>query len=160
MAERIQALFERDSSYDFQHRVVRPSGEVRHVREHGRVVRDEAGAPLRVIGTVWDVTSEVAMQRQRDEAVKALADSEERHRLLAQNAWDVVWAMGLDGSIIFISPSVERVRGLTPAEAVAQSLDEIHPPESAARVTQYFMDLYAAIEAGTEPPHFFGEQEY
>ena len=86
--------------------------------------------------------------------------SEQRHRLLAQNAWDVVWTMGLDGSITYVSPAVERVRGLTPREAMNQSLEEIHPPESAARVGAYFAELFAAIAEGTEPPVFRGELEY
>lgn len=87
-------------------------------------------------------------------------ESEERYRLLAENAWDVIWTMALDGTITYVSPSVERVRGITPQEAMAQSLDEIHPPESAARVSGYYADLFAAIANGTAPPIFRGEQEY
>jgi diguanylate cyclase (GGDEF)-like protein/PAS domain S-box-containing protein len=145
---------------DFVHRVVRPTSEIRHVREHGRVTRNSDGTPTRALGVVRDITDEVEMQRERDDAVRALAASERRHRLLAENAWDVVWTMGMDGSITYVSPSVERVRGFTPAEAAAQTIDQIHPAESATRVMEYFASLYAAIGAGTEPPTFRGEQEY
>jgi diguanylate cyclase (GGDEF)-like protein/PAS domain S-box-containing protein len=55
---------------------------------------------------------------------------------------------------------VERVRGFTPAEAAAQTIDQINTPESAARVMEYFASLYAAIGAATEPPEFRGEMEY
>ena len=95
-----------------------------------------------------------------DEVVAALCMSEERHRLLVENAWDVIWTMGVDGAITYVSPSVERVRGLTPEEAAAQTLDQIHPPESAAKVGAYFAELYAAMAAGTTPPIYRGEHEY
>lgn len=89
-----------------------------------------------------------------------LRRSEERHRLLAENAWDVIWTMALDGTITYISPAVERVRGFTPAEALRQSLEEIHPPESAAKVSDYFARLFAAIDKGAQPPSYRGEHEY
>ena len=89
-----------------------------------------------------------------------LQRSEERHRLLAENAWDVIWTMAMEGTITYVSPAVHRVRGITPEEAGRQTLHEIHPPESAARVADYYQRVFAAIEAGTEPPVFRGEMEY
>ena len=160
LEQRVDAALVGSEDYDLVHRVVRPNGETRHVREHGRVTRAADGAPIRMLGVVRDVTEEVELQQARDEAVRALAASEHRHRLLAENAWDVVWTMGVDGAITYVSPSVERVRGFTPAEAAAQTIDQIHPPESATRVMEYFASLYAAMEAGTELPVFDGEQEY
>ena len=68
--------------------------------------------------------------------------------------------MSLDGTITYVSPAIERVRGFTPEEAMSQSLEEIHPPESAASVQKYYERLFAAIAAGTEPPVFHGEHEY
>ena len=113
-------------------------------REDGSVV---------VEGALQDVTALHDMQSE-------LQRSEQRHRLLAQNAWDVVWTMGLDGSITYVSPAVERVRGFTAEEAMNQPLEEIHPPESAAKVGAYFADLFAAIAVGRTPPLYRGEHEY
>lgn len=106
-----------------------------------------------VVITLRDVTD-------RYETHRLLADSEERHRLLAENAWDVVWTMSVDGRVTYISPSIERLRGLTPAEAMAQTFGSIHPPESAARVATYFALVAEAMANGTVPPPYRAEHEY
>src|SRR5262249_12125376 len=42
--------------YDVEYRVVRPTGEVRIVHSQGDVMRDAAGRPRRMFGTVQDIT--------------------------------------------------------------------------------------------------------
>jgi diguanylate cyclase (GGDEF)-like protein/PAS domain S-box-containing protein len=106
-----------------------------------------------LVFTIRDVTD-------RHEAAARVAESEQRYRLLAENAWDVIWTMAVDGTITYVSPSVERVRGITPEEAAAQSLDQIHPPDSAAQVSEYFSRLYEAMATGEVPPTYHGEREY
>ena len=86
--------------------------------------------------------------------------SEERYRLLAEHANDVIWTMSLDGQITYVSPDVERMRGFTPAEAMNQPLDEIHTPESAAISSGYWVELAARLEAGLPAHNFRGELEY
>ena len=51
--------------YDFEFRAVRPDGEVRHIKSNGLVLRDEKGAPLKVIGVNRDRTREVAAEAER-----------------------------------------------------------------------------------------------
>ena len=97
---------------------------------------------------------------RRQETEEKLRISEERHRLLADNANDVIWTMGLDGSITYVSPAVERVRGFTPEEAMRQGIEEIHPPDSQAISLGYFQKLHARIQAGQPPENFRGELEY
>jgi PAS domain S-box-containing protein len=52
--------------YDVEYRVVRPSGEVRIVHSQGDVVRNEAGRPRRVFGTIQDITD----RKQAEEALQ------------------------------------------------------------------------------------------
>ena len=71
--------------YGLVHRVVRPDGEVRWVREQGAVTFDESDQPVRMVGTVLDITDykqaeeglrrseELRLQSQRLEAVGRLA---------------------------------------------------------------------------------------
>ncbi len=94
------------------------------------------------------------------DAVEALRISEERHRVIAENALDVIWTMAPDGSITHVSPSVEQLRGFTVAEAMAQPLDEILTPASAAVSYGYFVAMLGEIAAGRRPDNFRGEFEY
>ena len=102
----------------------------------------------------------VAVITELRDVESELRRSEQRLRLLVENAYDVIWTMAMDGTVTHVNPAVMRVRGITPEEARNQTLEEINPPESAARVGEYYQRVFAAIEAGTEPPAFLGEMEY
>jgi diguanylate cyclase (GGDEF)-like protein/PAS domain S-box-containing protein len=94
-----------------------------------------------------------------DEARNALRVSEERHRLLADNASDVIWTMDLNGRNTYISPSVERMRGYTVAEALQQTLHEALTSAS-AQIAQAGLDrALEAIKAKKRIPDFRAELE-
>lgn len=90
---------------------------------------------------------------------QALSQSEARHRLLADNATDVIWTMDLDGRFTYVSPSVEKLRGYTCAEVMKQSLNETLTPESARIALDGLGRCVAAIRSGLPVPEFRGELE-
>ena len=59
-----EALCEGGAPYDFEHRLLRPDGEVRAVHCRGEVERDGNGKPLRMVGTVHDVTQRRALEER------------------------------------------------------------------------------------------------
>lgn len=67
--------------YEIDVRVVRPDGEVRHLQLVAEIVRDELGAPRRLIGTVQDRTEEI-------EALRRLRLTEAERRDLLQRLID------------------------------------------------------------------------
>ncbi len=85
---------------------------------------------------------------------------EQRHRLLADYAKDVIWTMSLAGDITYISPAIFTLRGLTPEEAMLQTLDQILTPPSQAVVGQFFVDVLTAAQKGVPPQNFKGDLEY
>ena len=61
----IQEALAGNRPYDFEFRVVRPDGEVRHIKSDGLVLRDGAGRPAKVIGMNRDRTREVEAEAER-----------------------------------------------------------------------------------------------
>ncbi|WP_137939667.1 diguanylate cyclase [Chitinivorax sp. B] len=93
------------------------------------------------------------------EAEQALRVSEERHRMLADNATDVIWTMDLAGRFTYVSPSVEKLRGYTPAEVMKQSIEEALTPESAVIARTGLERILRALQNGEPEPDFRGELE-
>jgi len=133
-----------------------PAFEVRITAKDGTVRQMLSGTSVlgnRMVVSLQDITA----LRQQQEALRI---SEERHRFLAENARDVIWTKEPDGRISYLSPSVETVRGFTPQEAMAQPLEQIHPPESLALSKQWWDRLLADVADGREPTPFRGELAY
>ena len=144
---------EAERTNGLEYRALHADGSWRWHAANASPLRDPQGALLGLIGVARDISI-------RKQAEQALRTSETRYRLLAENANDVVWTMALDGTITYISPAIERVRGFTPEEAMAQTLDETLAPESQHDVIDYFGRLHRAIAEGTELPRYRAEQRY
>jgi PAS domain S-box-containing protein len=62
--------------------------------------------------------------------------NERRYRLLAENSLDVIWTLDLeDMRFSYVSPAIQRLRGLTVEQAMAEPLERSLTPESLARAT-------------------------
>jgi diguanylate cyclase (GGDEF)-like protein/PAS domain S-box-containing protein len=96
----------------------------KHVQEDGTVV---------IYAAARDVTAQV-------KAEAGLSASEERYRLLAENASDVVWRTDHSAVLEWVSPSVEAVLGWRQYEMVGRRIiDLVHPD-----------DMEQVVNAGSE----------
>ncbi|MCK9209902.1 MAG: PAS domain S-box protein [Ignavibacteriaceae bacterium] len=67
---------------------------------------------------------------ERKRAEGALVDSEKRFRALIENAPDGISLLGVDGKIVYASPSTQRILGITPEEAIGKDpKDYTHPDD-------------------------------
>jgi diguanylate cyclase (GGDEF)-like protein/PAS domain S-box-containing protein len=97
--------------YEVEHRVVRPDGEVRVVHRRAEVARGEGGEPLRMVGTVHDITERKVLEQRLEHRAfhDSLTDLPNRHLFVdrlkqafkrarrAKNRGVAVLFMDLDG---------------------------------------------------------------
>jgi PAS domain S-box-containing protein len=66
-----------------------------------------------------------------------LKESEERFKLLLQNAFDIITVFDPDGTIKYESPAIEKVLGYTPEERVGQNITHhsiVHPDDKKKKI--------------------------
>lgn len=90
---------------------------------------------------------------------KKLQKSEELHRLLADNAADVIWTMNLDGKFTYISPSVKKLRGFSVEEVMAQAPEEVLCPGSLIHLQQGLERAIQSVQNNLPFQVFRGELE-
>lgn len=71
--EAIDLAIHGEKPYDIEHLIVRPNGEQRVVREIGEVSFDDNDRPVRMVGTVQDITERKEMERAINEHAGNLA---------------------------------------------------------------------------------------
>jgi PAS domain S-box-containing protein len=73
------------------------------------------------------------------------------YRLVSENTDDVIWLFDLaDGRCVYLSPSVKKMRGISPQEAMALSLEESMPPDTYRMVMAELQRRTSAFESGDE----------
>jgi diguanylate cyclase (GGDEF)-like protein/PAS domain S-box-containing protein len=138
--ERVQKAFaevfagELGSASTLSARVMAADGSWRHLEMTATNLFDDPNIDGVVVNS-RDVTGPVA-------AEESLRTSEERFRLLVQQAHDAIITVDLDGICTYASPAVTRALGYTPAEMVGVDLaDQVHPDDYDRLATEVTMCL-------------------
>ncbi len=99
----------------------------------GNLIKDENGVSQKIIFNSRDIT-----ERKRSE--EKLRASEEKYRRIAENISDVVWIMGLDMRLSYVSPSVEKMVGESVAAHMNRTIEERLTPDSMEKIYAFFTE--------------------
>lgn len=123
----VQECFERavkeGEPYQFQLRLIRPSGELRYVESKGEMERDSQGNPSRVFGVFRDMTNEKLQQQE-------LIQSEGRFKLAVSAGRIGIWDWDLHKDKIFWAGQSLKILGVQ-ADEMSRStyLERVHPED-------------------------------
>ena len=110
----VSKALETGEKYSIRHRIVLPNGVEKIVQEHGEVELDSTFKPVRMIGTVHDIT--VSFHREQEL---------ELHAQLLNSVTDSIFVHHLDGSFIYVNEAAYKTRGYSKDEMMKMNVQNL-----------------------------------
>jgi PAS domain S-box-containing protein len=114
----ITRALEQGEGYDTELRIVWPNGGIHWVVAQGKIIRDEAGKPARMIGVTRDITE----RKQAEEVRSYLA-------AIVESSEDAIIGKTLDGVLTSWNAGAERLYGYSADEVIGRPVSLLIPPD-------------------------------
>ena len=140
-AEQSKAI-ESGRFYDQTHRIVRPDGEVRWIRERAQIERAADGSPIRLLGVTMDITEEHELQdaivraQTKTEATAQFYDEVFEHAPLGVCKADVHL------TVTAANARLHEMLKAAPGSIVGRSVAEFLDPDGMSQVMEEFRPLW------------------
>jgi PAS domain S-box-containing protein len=141
--EQVQAAVQQGTPFRLLYRIETAGGEERWVWEQGSGVWSSQGELLALEGFITDVT-------ERTKAEKALRESEERYRTLAEAAQDIIFIIGPDDRVRYANVPGAAAMGRTPESVVGEPLEALIPPAGASALSASVHQVVKSGESLTQ----------
>ncbi|WP_339750948.1 PAS domain S-box protein [Algoriphagus aquimarinus] len=121
--ETIERSIEKGVPYQFEKRIIWPSGEIRHVLSEGIIEYDKDGEHQFLLGTFKDITN------LKGQESKFITTSKELGNILDYSI-DLIFLFDANGVIVEISESVKETLGYSTKQIVGKNyVDFLYPPD-------------------------------
>lgn len=131
----VNDVFSKKNKFNKEYKIIKmDTQEERWVHGMGELVYNDLGKPIKLIGTIQDIT-------ERKKTEEALRESEEKYRSLVENSPDAV-VIYSDGKIVFVNEEGLRMIGATHKDEIIGKpvLQFIHP-DNMESVIQRMIDV-------------------
>ncbi len=125
-------------------RIVRIDGAVVDVRFDVQVARRENGQLVRCYGTLTDITEQKQSERR-------LKEGEQRYRMLADHAGDLICRIRDDGTFAYASPACRKILDYDPEELSDERMEVIVAPDDRDYCRQMMQRLFRGEDQLTIP---------
>ncbi len=157
----LNRAMEQRRDYQVEYRILWPDGSVHWISALGRFFFREDGLPLRMEGAVFDISDRkqaekeirslnVDLERMVAERTAELRISEERYRMIYDNAGDSIFILSPEGRILAANRQACLHYGYSEEEFLKRTLADINTPGNAAlipeRIASVLRDGRAAIK--------------
>ena len=120
--QRLAKSISGEKAFDTEFRILWPNGSIRYIRAIGKVLKNEAGDPERVVGTNWDYT-ELRHTELR------LTSSEESFQGAFENSAMGIAIVAVNGKWIDVNDSICKGFGYTKEEFLQMTFQDITHPQ-------------------------------
>jgi len=141
-----EALCEK-KSYSIDHRIILPDGSIRFVHEEGKVFFDDSGNPVRMAGTVLDITKYKQLENELKKRERYLRLQIERMPIGL-----ITWDTNLH--VKSWNPAAEKIFGYSAEEALGKHAYELIIPKKVQSTTD---EVWRRLIKGDETAHSINE---
>jgi PAS domain S-box-containing protein len=111
----VRKAYQTCEPFTYNHRIVRPDGEIRTLHARGFVVTDVNGKPIKMFGTGQDIT-------EAKLAEEKLRESEEKYRRIVETTEEGIWVIDAESNTAFVNKKMAEMLGYTVDEMLGRNL--------------------------------------
>jgi PAS domain S-box-containing protein len=130
---RLESLFtdlidSRRNEGEWEYRFIRPDGEIRWIYSKAKIIRDENGRALHMVGTDLDIS-------RRKEMEEALRETEDRYRTFCEATFEGIAISG-DGKYLDCNEQFQRMTGYSRSDLSEKKVGFLFPEENRPRMLE------------------------
>lgn len=135
------------NTWSDEYRFRRKDGSYAFVLDRGFIIHDNTGKAIRMLGSMMDITT-------RKKTEEAMLASEERYRIIFEQAADAIWLVdGDNGDMVEFNSRAHQSLGYSREEFAKLSIKDIDASQSTAEIKSHVKKILEQGSDGFETKH-------